>query len=148
MKKQTNKHSKRHVTSVVCDWVSVFYFLQSESSVWSDIRGIRKRHLFSYAVQLIWIDLWLIHSAAWHVSYLFNLSYFLRWNLVSCVYIERISYGRCFFSNRRALLFQLALASQKNPLWPLWCWAVKISPIRSSPFPFRTPAPRESLLAG
>ena len=28
-------------------------------------------------------------------------SFFLRWNLVSCVYFEIISYGRCFFSNRR-----------------------------------------------
>ena len=26
---------------------------------------------------------------------------FLRWNLVSCFYIEIISYGRCFFSNKR-----------------------------------------------
>ena len=40
----------------------------------SDIRGIRKRHPFSYAVQLTWKDQWLIYSAAWHVSFLFTPS--------------------------------------------------------------------------
>ena len=40
----------------------------------SNIRGIRKRHPFSYAVQLTWIDQWLIYSAAWHVSFPFTLS--------------------------------------------------------------------------
>ena len=50
--KQTNKHSKRHETNVVCDYICLFLFLQSDSSVCSDIRGIRKRHPFSHAVQL------------------------------------------------------------------------------------------------
>ena len=78
-----------------------FYFLQSDSSVCSVIRGIRKRHPFSYAAQLTWIDQWLIHSAAWHVSYPFTPSYFKRWNWISCVYFERILFMRRFFSNRR-----------------------------------------------
>ena len=39
-------------------------------------------------------------------------------------------------------------AAPRTPLWLLWCWAVKIWPIRSSPFRFPTPAPLESLLAG
>ena len=49
---KANKHSKRHETNVVCDYVCFFLFLQSDSSVCSNIRGIRKRHPFSYAVQL------------------------------------------------------------------------------------------------
>ena len=32
---------------------------------------------------------------------MFFFFFFLRWNLVSCVYIEIISYGRRFFSNWR-----------------------------------------------
>ena len=71
---KTNKHSKRHETNVVCDYVCLLLFLQSDSSVCSDIRGIRKRHPFSHAVQLTWIDQWLIYSAAWRVSYPITLS--------------------------------------------------------------------------
>ena len=37
---KTNKHSKRHETNVVCDYVCLLLFLQSDFSVCSDIRGI------------------------------------------------------------------------------------------------------------
>ena len=50
--KKTNKHSKRHETNVVCDYVCLFLFLQSDSSVCSDIRGIFVIHFLIYAVQL------------------------------------------------------------------------------------------------
>ena len=71
---KTSKHSKRHETNVVCDYVCLLLFLQSDFSVCSDIRGIWKRHPLSYAVQLTWIDQWLIYSAAWHVSFPLTLS--------------------------------------------------------------------------
>ena len=32
-------------------------------------------------------------------------------------------------------------STPRTPLWLLWCWVVKIWPIRSSPFPSRIPAP-------
>ena len=71
MKKQTNIVKGARQTLFV---IELFLFLQSDSSVCSDIRGIRKRHPFSYAVQLTWKDQWLIYSAAWHVSFPFTLS--------------------------------------------------------------------------
>ena len=37
---KANKHSKRHETNVVCDYVCLLLFLQSDFSVCSDIRGI------------------------------------------------------------------------------------------------------------
>ena len=98
---------------VVC-FVLFFFFLQSDSSVCSDIRGLRKHHPFSYVVQLTWIDLWLIYSAAWHVSYPFTLSWFSRWNLVSCVYIEIISYARRFFSNRRGTAWYMYIREHND----------------------------------
>ena len=104
MKNQTNIVKGTWQTLFVVEFVC-FYFLQSDSSVCSDIRGIRKRHPFSYAAQLTWIDQWVIYSAACHVSYPVTLSYFKRWNLVSCVYIERISYVRRFSSNRRGTAY-------------------------------------------
>ena len=100
----------------VCFFV-FFFFLPSDSSVCSDIRGLRKHHPFSYVVQLTWlIDLWLIHSAAWHVSCPFTLSWFSRWNWVSCVYIEIISYARRFFSNWRGTAWCMYIREQtKRP---------------------------------
>ena len=82
--KRKERHIKQNQTNIAKGtWQTLFvvefvcfYFLQSDSRVCSDIRGIRKRHPFSYAAQLTWIDLWQIHSAACHVSYLFTPSYF------------------------------------------------------------------------
>ena len=66
---------------------------------------LRKHHPFSYVVQLANLnrpitDIFCYLTRLLPIYTLMSF-FFLRWNLVSCVYIEIISYGRRFFSNRR-----------------------------------------------
>ena len=123
MKERINEHSKRHVANIVFDWVCLFLFFVE----W--LQRVRWHSWYTktpsiFSCRPAWIDQWLIHSAAWHVSYSFTLSYFISWNRVSCVYIERISYVRRFFSNRRGTAERpeesLSLFSQSaiNIKWP------------------------------
>ena len=110
--KQTNKQSKRHVTNVVWDWVCVFVcslfcfvlfirFWESDSNVCLRVFTKTSSIFLCRPAKLKrpMTDTFCCLTCLLPIYTLFNI--FLRRNLVSCVYIEIISYGRRFFSNRR-----------------------------------------------
>ena len=130
-KKPTNIGKGTWQTLVLIVFVCLFVclFFAQCSSVYSDIRGIRKRHPFSYAVQLTWKDQWLIHSAAWHVFYWFTLSYFISWNWVSCVYIERISIHTCDVSSATGVAQLMYMYMYIREHDQAWAYVVYSSPV-------------------